>query len=109
MLTITDLLGIALIILLVQVVMLWEVLKWLKLIGEKFGCSPRRTKRIAKLLRKLDYDQPYKLFPHKLSDEKRKKLDEEFKELCDFETCYGPATGGQMIALLKRFDEAKKS
>ncbi len=108
MLNMSDLFAVIVMVLLVQVYLLWEVLKWLRLMGEKLGCNPQRTKRIAQLMKKLDYDESFKLFPRELSDEERKKFNDDLTELFDAETCYGPATGGQMIALLKRFDAAKK-
>ena len=102
-----NVLTLLLIIVGIQVLMLWEVLKWLKLIGASLGCNPHRTKRIAELLKILEDDAGYGKSA-RLSKEENTKLHEELKELTDSETYNGPATGGQLIQLIKRWDKFAK-
>jgi hypothetical protein len=88
-------------------VLLWEVLKWLKLIAASLGCNPHRTKAIKQVMRKLGYD-PYKEERPKMSKDEFKKLDEDLKELCEADWFDSPAKVGQSVRLIERLDAITK-
>ncbi len=89
--------------------LLWEVLKWLKLIADSLGCNPHRTKAIKQLMRKLGYDRPLGIeLPSRLSEAKSQKLNERLKELHEAELFDGPAKSGQSIRLIENLHAIKK-
>jgi hypothetical protein len=89
-------------------VLLWEVLKWLKLIAGSLGCNPHRTKFIRQRMKQLGYD-PYKEERlSKMSKDEFKKLDEELKEMLDADLFESPAKAGQSIRLIEKLDAITK-
>jgi hypothetical protein len=89
-------------LLLAVAVLLWEVLKWLKLIADSLGCNAARTKAIKKLMRKLGYEPRLGIErPSKLSKAESQKLDERLRELFDAELFDSPAKSGQSIRLIE--------
>ena len=105
-----DISGIAVVqvLLLALAVLLWRVLKWLKLIADGLGCNPHRTEQIKKLMKQLGYD-PYREDPFsRLSKVERQKLDEDLDELFEAELFDSPAKGGQSIRLIERLDAITK-
>lgn len=89
-------------------VLLWEVLKWLKLIAGGLGCNPHRTKAINKLMKKLGYDPYDSERGSRMSKDKFKKLDDDLKELLDADLFESPAKVGQSIRLIERLDAITK-
>ena len=89
--------------------LLWEVLKWLKLIADSLGCNPHRTKAIKQLMRKLGYEPRLGIErPSKLSKAESQKLDERLRELFDAELFEGPAKSGQSIRVVENLLAIKK-
>lgn len=89
-------------------VLLWEVLKWLKLIAASLGCNPHRTKSIKQRMKKLGYDRLDLERRSKLSKAEFEKLDEDLKELFEMELFEGPAKAGQSIKLIEKLDAITK-
>jgi hypothetical protein len=90
-------------------VLLWEVLKWLKLIADSLGCNPHRTKSIKQLMRKLSYEPRLGIErPSKLSEAESKKLNERLTDLFESELFEGPAKAGQSIRLIENLLAIKK-
>lgn len=96
-------------LLFVLAVLLWEALKWLKLIADNLGCNSARTKAIKQLMRKLGYDRPLGIeLPSKLSEAESQKLNERLQELCEAELFDGPAKSGQSIRVVENLLAIKK-
>jgi hypothetical protein len=86
----------------------WELLKWLKLIAGGWGCNPRRTKAINKLIKKLGYDPYDSERGSRMSKGKIERLDDDLKELLDADLFESPAKAGQSIRLIERLDGITK-
>lgn len=90
------------------VVLLWQVLKWLKLIGASLGCNPHRTKFIKKRMKQLGYDPYDSERRSKMSKAQFEKLDEGLKEMLDADLFESPAKVGQSVRLIERLDALAK-
>ncbi len=87
-------------LLLVLIVLVWQVFRWLKVVAMNLGCNPKRTERINLLLNQLDRTN--------LSASEKEKLDEEFKELCEYERFEVPCKAGQGIRIIERLQDITK-
>jgi len=87
-------------------VLLWEVLKWLKLIANSLGCNPHRTKAIKQGMKRLGYD-PFdeeRNSRMRKDKDKFKKLDDDLKELLNADLFESPAKVGQSVRLIEKLD-----
>ncbi len=89
-------------------VLLWEVLKWLKLIADSLGCNPARTKAIKQGMKRLGYDPYAGERPSKMNRAEFEKLDEDLKELLDADLFGSPAKVGQSVRLIEKLDSITK-
>jgi len=87
-------------LLLVLIVLVWQVFRWLKMLAMNLGCNPKRTARIDSLLIQLKRPN--------LSASEKETLDEEFKELCEYERFEVPCKAGQGIRIIERLQDITK-
>lgn len=95
-------------LLFVLAVLLWEVLKWLKLIAASLGCNPHRTKFIKQRMKKLGYDPYDEQRRSKMSKAEFEKIDEDLKETLEADWFDSPAKVGQSVRLIERLDAITK-
>jgi hypothetical protein len=95
-------------LLFVLAVLLWEVLKWLKLIADSLGCNPARAKAIKQGMKRLGHDPYDPERRSKMSKAEFEKLDEDLKELLDADLFGSPAKVGQAVRLIERLDAITK-
>jgi|SRR5215475_84574 len=88
--------------------LLWEVLRWLKLIADSLGCNPARTKFIKQRMKKLGYDPYNEGRRSKMSKAEFEELDEDLKELLDADLLGSPAKVGQSVKLIEKLDAITK-
>lgn len=88
--------------------LLWEILKWQKLIAASLGCNPHRTKFIKQRMKKLGYDTLDLERRSKMGKDEFKKLDEELKEMLDADLFESPAKSGQSIRVVENLLAIKK-
>ena len=89
-------------------VLLWEVLKWLKLIAGSLGCNPHRAKFIKQRMKKLGYDPYNEGRRSKISKPEFEKLDGELKGLLEADLFESPAKVGQSVRLIEKLDAITK-
>jgi hypothetical protein len=88
------------VLLLVLIVLVWQMFRWLKVLAMNLGCNPKRTARIHSLLKQLERVN--------LSAAEKEQLDEEFKQLCEFERFEVPCKAGQGIRIIERLQDIMK-
>jgi hypothetical protein len=90
------------------VVLLWEVLKWMKLIAGSLGCNPHRAKFIQQRMKKLGYDPFDSERRSKMSKGEFEKLDEGLQEMVEADWFESPAKVGQSVRLIEKLDAISK-
>jgi hypothetical protein len=97
-------------LLIVLAILLWQVLKWLKLIAKSLGCNPHRTKSIQELQKQMDrwYHDSELGRRTKLTDSEKEKVSGKLDELYDYELFESPCKAGQGIRIIERLQEITK-
>ena len=106
-LNITDM-DLAQALLFVLAVLLWEILKWLKLIASSLGCNPHRAKSIKQRMRQLGYDPYDSERRSKMGKGKFEELDEGLKQMLEADLFESPAKVGQSVRLIEKLDAISK-